>query len=587
MSKTTNKKKAQKSKKTINPSRPFGRFLLLAVISITVVLYVAFWVSLRVNKPNVEAARQRLPNLPDMSGKPEVFTRNMTRVDQEVREAIETELNAEQIGNEVGKLGEVYQANDYYKRALQCYKIAAELDPKNAKWPHHSAFLYQLMGDNESAIRFLERTVELSPDYLPAILKLADINYKSGRTEKAHKGYQACLQISANDRYALLGLARIAVDESEWKDAREILEKALKHHPDFGAINHLLARVYGHFGRTADKQRLLSRSYMRFEEAPDPWIIELQWLCFDVDKLITIAHKAKQLGDYERAEEIYKHAIKLAPDNVSGYVEVANLYLDLKRFNDANIYLQKAIKLDPSNPQPYYKSALLLLREKNKPKEAEELFLKALSLNEESNTYYFLAQCRYQQKQYRDAIEYCKKSIDINLARRSAHFLWGNCLEELGDTDGAIEHYLEELKNNSDFTDARSAAAKLLLEKKKLKESIYHYRQIVEETPENISVLNILGWILATTSDADLRNPTEAIKFSKRACELTHRKVPALLDTLAVAYACSGDFSQAMATSKEAARLAKSSGQEALLENILNRLKLYESNKAYVESIDN
>jgi len=46
--------------------------------------------------------------------------------------------------------------------------------------------------------------------------------------------------------------------------------------------------------------------------------------------------------------------------------------------------------------------------------------------------------------------EYCTKSIEINLARRSAHYLWGNCSKQLGDIDGAIEHYLEELKNNPD-----------------------------------------------------------------------------------------------------------------------------------------
>ena len=585
MSDTANKIKTPKSEEKRARTSPFGPLRLLDIVSIMMVLGFVLWVVFGVNRPNVESAIQSLPGLPVMSGKPDVFTRNMTRVDQEVRIVIEAGPNAEQLGNEVGKLGEVYQANDYYKRALQCYTIASELDPKNAKWPHHSAFLCQLMGNNEAAVRFLERTIELSPDYLPAVLKLADINYKSGRADIARKGYQACLQISANNRYALLGLARIAVDESRWEDARDILEKALKRHPDFGAINQLLATVYGHFGRTADKQRLISRSYMRFEEAPDPWTTELQLQCFDVDKLIAMANKAKQLADYERAEEIYKHAIKLDPNNVNGYVETANLYLDLKRFNDANIYLQKAIKVDPSNPQPYFKSALLLLRAKKRPKEAEKMLLKALSLNEESNTYYFLAQCKYQQKQYADAIEYCKKSLELNLARRSAHYLWGNCSKQLGDIDGAIDHYLEELKNNPDFLDARMAAAELLLKQKNYKEVVYHYRQIAKERPDDIAVLNTLGWILAATPDAELRDPEAAVSFSKRACELTQRKVPVLLDTLAVAYASSGDFSRAIAVSTEAARLARLSGEEALANSISSRLKLYQSNKAYVEPV--
>jgi tetratricopeptide (TPR) repeat protein len=577
---------AQSNKKSYS-SKPFGKFLLFAIASLLIASCVTFWVAFKINRPNSEAAVHSLPRLPDMSGKPEVFAEHITRADEETRDTIQSKLNAQQLGKEVGRLGEIYQANYYYQHALKCYQIAAELDPKNARWFHHSAYLYQLLGDNESAIRFLERTIELSPDYLPAVLKLADIHYKSGRSKQASEGYEACRKISQNNRYALLGLARIAVDESKWREAQEILERAVNYHPDFGAVNQLLASVYGHFGRMDDKQRLQGRSYIRFEEAPDPWTAELQLYCFDVHKLIAMADKAKQLEDFDRAEKIYKHTLDIAPENANVCVETANLYLTLKHFDDANVYLQKAIKLDPSNPQPYYKSALLLLRVKKQPKEAEEMFLKALSLNKESNTYYYLAKCKYQQKQYREAIEYCKKSLELNLARRSAHYLWGNCLEKLGETEGAIEQYLEELKTDPEFMKARIDAAELLLKQKRLSEAIGHYRRIVEKNTDNISALNILGWTLATTSDDELRNPSDAVQYSKRACELTHFKNPVLLDTLAAAYASSEDFPRAIETSKKAVQIAASSpNQEALLENIIDRMKLYESNQAFVELID-
>jgi hypothetical protein len=43
----------------------------------------------------------------------------------------------------------------------------------------------------------------------------------------------------------------------------------------------------------------------------------------------------------------------------------------------------------------------------------------------------------------------------------------------------------------------------------------------------------ILSWILATNPNAHLRNGTEAVRMSQRACELTGRKDPAKLKTLA------------------------------------------------------
>jgi tetratricopeptide (TPR) repeat protein len=134
---------------------------------------------------------------------------------------------------------------------------------------------------------------------------------------------------------------------------------------------------------------------------------------------------------------------------------------------------------------------------------------------------------------------------------------------------------------------ARIDAAELLLKQKRLSEAIGHYRRIVEKNTDNISALNILGWTLATTSDDELRNPSDAVQYSKRACELTHFKNPVLLDTLAAAYASSEDFPRAIETSKKAVQIAASSpNQEALLENIIDRMKLYESNQAFVELID-
>ena len=97
MSDTSNKMKTPKSEEKRARTSPFGPLRLLAIVSIMMVLGFVLWVAFGVNRPNVEAAIQSLPGLPVMSGKPDVFTRNMTRVDQEVRKVIEAGPNAEQL----------------------------------------------------------------------------------------------------------------------------------------------------------------------------------------------------------------------------------------------------------------------------------------------------------------------------------------------------------------------------------------------------------------------------------------------------------------------------------------------------------
>ena len=69
--------------------------------------------------------------------------------------------------------------------------------------------------------------------------------------------------------------------------------------------------------------------------------------------------------------------------------------------------------------------------------------------------------------------------------------------------------------------------------------------------------------------------------LAQRACEVTGFKVPAYLDTLAVAYAAVGRFMEAVAVAQRAIELARSSGQAQLAKEIDARLALYQAGRPY------
>jgi len=89
-------------------------------------------------------------------------------------------------------------------------------------------------------------------------------------------------------------------------------------------------------------------------------------------------------------------------------------------------------------------------------------------------------------------------------------------------------------------------------------------------------MLDELAWLLATYPDSNSRDGAEAVGLAERACALTERRVPALLATLAAAYAETGDFSRGVAVGEEAMSRGQAIGDSdsvKLSENVLTAVR--------------
>ena len=92
---------------------------------------------------------------------------------------------------------------------------------------------------------------------------------------------------------------------------------------------------------------------------------------------------------------------------------------------------------------------------------------------------------------------------------------------------------------------------------------------------------NSLAWMLATATNASVRNGPLAVGFAEKAVTATRRANATFLDTLAAAHAEAGDFAKAVAIQNEAMGLLKDANSTR--EDYTSRLKLYESKAPYRE----
>jgi len=80
-----------------------------------------------------------------------------------------------------------------------------------------------------------------------------------------------------------------------------------------------------------------------------------------------------------------------------------------------------------------------------------------------------------------------------------------------------------------------------------------------------------------------LRDGAEAAQLAIRAAGLTGKNNPSMLDTLAAAYAETGQFTDAVQTATTAVQYANAADETNLANEIELRLKLYQSGQPYRE----
>ncbi|HEY2826161.1 MAG TPA: tetratricopeptide repeat protein [Pirellulales bacterium] len=115
-------------------------------------------------------------------------------------------------------------------------------------------------------------------------------------------------------------------------------------------------------------------------------------------------------------------------------------------------------------------------------------------------------------------------------------------------------------------------------------EAIKHYEKALEISPQSISALNNLAWLLATGPNASLRNGARAIQLARQADQLSGGTNALVLRSLAGAYAEAGQFGKAIESARTAMQLGRSQGDDSLVSELQQQIALYELGLPYRET---
>ncbi len=384
-------------------------------------------------------------------------------------------------------------------------------------------------------------------------LRVGIASLKANDPELAEQEYRKALALNPRNVGAHVDLAYILLNQGRTEEGKAHIDEALKLDPN--------------------------RTYLK-------------------DGIVTL-----RANDPEVAEQRFRKALELNPQNVAAHVNLAYVLLNRGRIDEGMVHVSEALKLDPNHAQARFNRGLGMLLG-NKPEEAARCFERVIQLKPEyAEAHFQLGLLLAKRNQPQEAISHLSRAAELKPDDGQTHFSLGVLLAGQGRLDDAVAHYakaaqlkpddatifynlgvtvarqgkLEEaIKDLSraveikpDYTDAYVNLGVMRARQSKYNEAIDYLTKAVQIDPNHTTAHYNLAMALSQTA-----RHNEAIRHWAQVIALDPGNIAALLN-LAGSYERTGQRDKALASLQKALDLARSSGNAPLAEQIATQLRRY------------
>jgi len=305
--------------------------------------------------------------------------------------------------SEIAKLlGDCYALALQYKRALECYLSAFNLDQSNEE----------------------------------LLIRLARINFALGNNNKAMSYLNAFPDNFKYDEVSIQELIRLFLDYNHYDDAIQFLEKVINENP----YNYSAWYFTGLINQKQDKNEAAVDAYE---------------FCIAINEHNTMGHLGKgnclmELDRFEEAIESFKLSMDNDESDAEVFCNVAECYENLKDDNAAKYYYLKSIKINPNISDAYFGLGTVYKRALQW-KEAERYFLKSIDIDQYESLYHIeLAEVYLIQENSTKCYAHYKKAYEIDSDTTEILLDYAHAKFEMGDIEDAAQLLLEHLENHDE-----------------------------------------------------------------------------------------------------------------------------------------
>ena len=435
-------------------------------------------------------------------------------------------------------LGRLYHADNQGKKAEEEEKTAVQLAPDSeeavttlamlydeegdaakaaetlATIPeqNRSAKLYSVLGstydqqkDYKKAIDAYQHAIALDRDNLDAIRGLADAFQNDGQSEKALEQYKVIADANPEDARTYVRMAEIYRKQGNLDLALRDLKKAESMVKDSEQISYELSEIYQAQGRYDDAIQELQGLLKSTEKADNKYSSEEQ-----DNRAIFLERLGSVYRDNNNEQgsiDTFQKMLSLGDENARrGYQEIIDTYRQAKQWQKATDAAKEASE--------------------KLPKDRELKMVYASQIADMGQTDAALEQVKSLLKGTPD-----DREVYINLATMYSR------LKRWSDAEAALDKAAQLSTKSEDKETVEFLRASGYERQKKYDEAEALFRKILSANPDNSTVLNYLGYMLADNGT----KLDEALGMIKKAVDLEPAN-GAYLDSLGWAYFKLGKF---------------------------------------------
>ncbi|MBN2207687.1 MAG: tetratricopeptide repeat protein [Candidatus Coatesbacteria bacterium] len=325
-----------------------------------------------------------------------------------------------------------------YQEAMTAFNKAIAADPQNAEAHNGLGYCHLLLGQEEQGELHLKEALRLQPDLLKAVRNLATLYHRQTRMNEAIPLWEQLTETDPNDAEAWSYLSTAYISQNQIEKALVAAKRALECSPN----NPTVIVNYANMQKALMKFDEAEQYYRRVVDMSPPdeqiralaiiGLFDVYFLQADYSKAKVIGLKAKEdfpkdfrvyynlallhekINENQSAAEYYEEAMKYAPNNSALFVGAGDFFSQIGNQDRANEIYRKAIDIDPKCVNAYVRLIAAGIERGGDLAEAERLCEKALSFAaqyEKSRLLDQMAVVKLKTGDFNAAIKYCGDAL--------------------------------------------------------------------------------------------------------------------------------------------------------------------------------